>query len=186
MSVQLERRLFNVTEYHLMVEAGILTEDDRVELIDGEIIAMSPVGSRHAACVDRLNALLHALLGGAAIVRVQSPVVLNDYREPQPDLALLRPQADFYAQGHPAPGDVFWVVEVAETSGGYDREVKLGLYAESAIAEVWLIDLTREILEVYTQPVNGVYQSLQSLGRGQALRPESFPHLALAADAVFG
>src|SRR2546423_9728172 len=106
MSVQIARRYFTVAEYHRMAEAGIFTEDGRVELIEGEILRMSPIGSLHASCVKRLNKLLSSLVGQDAIVSVQDPVQLNDFSEPEPDLALLRPRADFYAHAHPTAADV--------------------------------------------------------------------------------
>src|SRR5262245_37141744 len=116
MAVQVSRRLFTVDEYYQMAQAGILHEDDRVELIEGEIIETAAIGSRHAACVDRLNQLFSGRVAGRAIVRVQNPIRLSQRSEPQPDLALLRPRADFYATGHPGPQDVLLVVEVADTS----------------------------------------------------------------------
>jgi Uma2 family endonuclease len=127
MSVQLLRRAFTVQEYHQMTRAGILTEDDRVELIEGEIVRMSPLGRRHAACVKRLLRLLDRGVGEGAIVGTQDPIRLGEQSEPQPDLALLQPRPDFYAQGHPGPQDILLVVEVMERSAGYDREVKVPL-----------------------------------------------------------
>src|SRR3954471_10163269 len=112
MSVQIARRHFNVAEYYRMMEAGILSESDHVELIDGEVVEMSPIGSRHAACVDRLNKFFNKL--EEVIVRVQNPIRLDDFSEPQPDITLLLLRADFYAQGHPTPSDVLLVVEVAD------------------------------------------------------------------------
>src|SRR5438552_12280642 len=140
-TVEVRRRRFTVEEYHRMAEAGILSEDDRVELIEGEIVQMSPIGPRHSACVDRLNALFTSRLRRRAIVRVQNPIVLSRWTEPQPDLTLLRPRADFYAERHPGPADVLLAVEVAETSGVYDRGTKLALYARARIPEVWLVDV---------------------------------------------
>jgi len=125
MAAPLVRHRFTVEEYHRMGQAGILSEDDRVELIEGEIVEMAPVGSRHAACVKRLNALLSRRAGGRALVSVQDPIRLGEHSEPQPDLALLKPREDFYAAAHPGPEDVLLVIEVAETSLEYDREVKL-------------------------------------------------------------
>lgn len=136
MSVQLLRRSFTVEEYHRMAEAGILREDDRVELLEGEIVEMTPIGSRHAACVDRLNQLGVRGVGPRAIVRVQSPVRLGERSEPQPDLTLLRARPDFYAHAHPGPADVLLIIEVAEASADADRTVKMPLYARAAIPEV--------------------------------------------------
>jgi Uma2 family endonuclease len=125
--VRVEKRRFSVHEYHRMAEVGILSEDDRVELIEGEILEMSPIGSRHAACVDRLNRLLNGFADLSAIVRVQSPILLDVNSEPEPDISLLRPSDDFYAGGHPTPGDVLLLIEVADTSVERDLEVKLPL-----------------------------------------------------------
>ena len=132
MAVELRRYRFTTTEYDRMAEAGVLGEDDRVELIEGEILEMSPMGRRHAACVDRLTRLLVRGVGDAAIVRVQNPIVLSDHNEPQPDLALLRPRVDFYTAEHPGPEDALLVVEVSDSSVEYDRQIKVPLYAQDA------------------------------------------------------
>src|SRR3982751_4315477 len=128
MSVQIQKHYFNVDEFYLMARGGVFSEDARVELIEGEVIEMSPIGSRHAGCVDRLNALLNRS-GQNVIVRVQSPIRIDDFSEPEPDIALLKPRADFYSNSHPTPADVLLIIEVAETSVEYDRGVKLPLYA---------------------------------------------------------
>src|SRR5918912_896850 len=158
MSVQIAKRYFNVSEYYRMAEAGILTADDRVELIEGEIVQMSPIGSLHAACVRRLNQLLQRLLGHAAVISVQDPVRLSDFSEPEPDVALLKPRADFYAHQHPTPDDVLLIIEVADTTVLYDRNVKVPLYARAGIPEVWLVDLQQDLIEVYARPTSGAYQ----------------------------
>ena len=131
MATQTRRRLFNVDEYYAMVEAGILAEDDRVELLDGEIIAMAPIGSRHASCVDRLSEMLFEKLGKRAILRVQGPVRLDSSTEPQPDLSLLERRD--YSESHPGPDDVLLLVEVSDPTAGFDRNEKLLLYARSGI-----------------------------------------------------
>jgi Uma2 family endonuclease len=154
MAVQLAKRYFNVTEYYRMAEAGILTEADRVELIDGEIVKMSPIGSLHAACVRQLDAMLQRQTEQYALVSVQSPIRLSDFSEPEPDVALLRPRSDHYAQAHPAPADVLLVIEVADTTAMSDRNVKVPLYARAGIPEVWLIDLQQDLIEIYAQPAN--------------------------------
>ena len=133
MSAQIERRYFTVSEYDRMIEAGILTKDDRVELIEGEIIKMAPINSRHAACVNRLNRLLNRKAGKVAIVSVQNPIHLGEYSEPEPDLALLRPRDDFYAQSHPKPKDMLLAVEVADSSAAKDRNLKVPLFARAGI-----------------------------------------------------
>jgi Uma2 family endonuclease len=168
-SVPLERYRFTVDEYHRLGETGILGEDDRVELIEGEIVMMTPIGLRHAACVNRLNQLLVRLAGDAAIVQVQNPIVLDGHSEPQPDLTLLRPRADFYAAARPAPGDVLLAIEVADPSIAYDRGVKLPLYGRCGIPELWIVDLGREQVDVYRQPVPGGYAERRTRSRGEQL-----------------
>lgn len=186
MAVQLLRRRFTVEEYHRMAQAGIFSEDDRVELIEGEIVAMTPIGSRHAACVGRLTHIFASIVGERAIVWVQNPLRLGPDSEPQPDLALLRLRADFYAEAHPGPEDVLLVVEVAETSAEYDRTVKLPLYARSGIREVWLVDLATVSVEVCSDPTPGGYQRVRSIRRGERLSLGAFPPMELAADDLLG
>lgn len=135
-----------------MGEAGLFSEDDRIELVEGEIYEMSPVGERHAACVRKLNNLLARLLASEAVVDVQNPLHLSRFSLPQPDLVLLRPRGDFYAQGHPRSEDVLLLIEVADTSLDHDREVKVPLYARHGIVEVWLVDLEGRSVEVFTEP----------------------------------
>jgi Uma2 family endonuclease len=182
----LKRRLFTVEEYYRMAEAGIISTGERLELIEGEVVAMAAIGSRHAACVDRLNYFLSQRVGGRALVRVQNPIRLDQFSEPQPDIALLRPRADFYAFAHPGPADVFLVVEVADTSAGFDRDVKIPLYARAGIPEAWLVDLTGDYVMVYRKPSVQVYQDVQRLQRGQSLSPEAFPDLILAVEDILG
>lgn len=185
MAVDLKRRRFTVEEYEQMGRAGILGEDDRVELIDGEIVEMTPIGRRHAAAVNRLTALLSRVLGDAALVSVQNPIRLGEHSEPQPDLALLLPKADFYASGHPIPADVFVLVEVAETSAETDRRVKMPLYAHSGIQEVWLVDLDQETITIYRDPTPDGYRTARVARRGDELAPAAFPNLTLdAADLI--
>ena len=184
MAVQVVRRLFTVEEYHRMVQAGILNEDDRVELIEGEIVKMTPIGSRHAAAVKRLNRLFSQKAGTNFLVSVQDPIHLEEHSEPQPDLALLRPREDFYALAHPEPKDVLLVIEVAETSAEYDREKKVPLYARFGIPEVWLIDLEGEKLEAYRTPSHEGYKEVEVMRRGTFLSPKSLPTLKLPAEEI--
>jgi Uma2 family endonuclease len=186
MSVQLDRRLFTVAEYHRMIAAGVFAEDDRLELLQGEIVHMSPIGSRHAACVKRLNHLLTRIFSGRAIVGVQDPVQLSIDSEPQPDLVLLRPRADFYSAAHPQPRDVWLVIEVADTSAEPDRTLKIPLYARAGIPEVWLVDLAEQQIEVYREPSGQSYQEKRVVKRGQSLTVHAFPELALTADEILG
>lgn len=182
----LKRRLFTVEEYYRMAEAGIISKDERVELIEGEIVAMAAIGTGHAACVDRLNYFLSQRVGNRALVRVQNPTRLDRFSEPQPDIALLRPRADFYAFAHPGPADVSLVVEVADTTVGFDREVKIPLYARAGIPEAWLVDLTGDCMTAYRKPSAQVSQDVQRLQRGQSLFPEAFPDCALAVEDILG
>lgn len=185
MSLQLLRRSFTVEDYHRMARAGILREDDRVELLEGEILEMAPLGSRHAACVARLTALF-ARVQAKGIVWVQNPIYLSERSEPQPDLTLLRPRPDFYAQTHPGPGDTFLVVEVAETSVEVDRDVKVPLYARAGIPEVWLVDLSGECIEVFQKASPQGYQEVRRVRRGDRLAPRAFPDMDLAAHDLLG
>jgi Uma2 family endonuclease len=186
MALQLARRPFTTAEYHRMVEAGILTEDDRVELLDGEIIQMAAIDPRHAACVDRLAELLNNKVSRLAIARVQNPIQLGEYSEPQPDICLVKRRADFYTQDHPVPEDVWIAIEVADATVESDRQVKLSAYARAGIAEAWLVDLTSDRVEIHTQPASGIYQEVRFVLRGQKLVSTSMPKLKLRADDILG
>ena len=183
---EITRRRFTVHEYHRMAEAGILHEDDRVELIDGEIIEMSPIGERHAACVRRLIGLLTRRIGDAAILDVQNPVRLWESAEPQPDLTLLRPRDDLYAAGHPPPEDVLLLIEVSDTSLAYDKNVKLPLYARAGIPEVFVVDLVNEAIERHTEPTEDGYSLVRRARRWEMLESITLPALTLSVDAVLG
>lgn len=180
------RRAFTTDEYHRMGETGILTEDDRVELIEGEIFSMTPIGTPHASTVDRLNALFSARLGSRAIVRVQGPVVLNRHSEPQPDLMLLKPRDDFYAKRHPRPADVLLAVEVMESSAGYDRGVKFPLYARTGVVEVWLVDLGAGVVTVGRRPALRGYREVLALAPGARLAPAAFPRVSFKVAELLG
>lgn len=169
-----------------MAQAGILSEDDRVELLEGEIVEMSPIGSRHAACVRHLNRFFSRELGERAIIDIQNPVRLGERSEPQPDVVLLRPRPDLYAAFHPGPADVLLVVEVAETSAAVDRQVKLPLYASAGIPEVWLVNLVSEGMEVCRNPSSQGYREVQQVGRGAYVSPQAFPDLQLPVDDILG
>ena len=181
-------RKFTVEEYYKLAEVGILSEDDPVELIEGEIVVKSPISSRHAACVKRVNALFSGKLQGRAIVSVQDPIRLSEHSEPEPDIALLKPRPDFYSSGHPAAEDVLLIVEVAETSLQYDREVKLPLYARHRVPEVWLIDLESGQIEIHREPEGekGRYRSVRVVKQGERLAPEGLPEVELAAAEILG
>lgn len=186
MSVQIAKRWFTVAEYDRMGETGILTEDDRVELVEGEIIEMSPIGERHAACVDALAELFREQLQRRVIVRVQNPIQLGSFSEPQPDVALLKRRADFYRRAHPTPDDVLLVVEVAETTIEYDRQIKVPLYARAGIAEVWIVNLVDEQIEIYAQPAGDAYQSRREARRGETIESPTAFDVTLRVDDILG
>lgn len=174
MSFQLQRKIFSVEEYHKMAEIGIFTPEDRVELIHGEIIRMSPIKSVHASVVDFLNEELITWLRKKAIIRIQNPVTLSDISEPEPDLVVTHYQNHRYKKAHPTPKDIILVIEVADSSLNYDREVKLPLYAEAEIPEYWIINLVDKQVEVYQKPVKQQYTQHQILFPGQQLELEAF------------
>jgi Uma2 family endonuclease len=177
---------FTVDEYHRMGEAGIFHQDDRVELIRGRIVQMSPIGRRHAGCVTYLNNALIALLGPQALVSPQNPVVLDPHAEPQPDLAVLKPRPGCYRDAHPAPEDVWLIIEVADTTLEYDRGEKLPLYAEAGIAEVWLVNLPADAVEIHRQPRGDRYADVRTARRGETVTPLAFPSLSLRVDDILG
>ncbi|MGE5444706.1 MAG: Uma2 family endonuclease [Ignavibacteriales bacterium] len=186
MPLQVTKRHFNIDEYYRMAEAGILSEDDRIELIEGEIIKMAPIGSRHAGCVSHLNTLFNRQVGETALVNVQNPVRLSDFSEPQPDIALLKPRDDFYSNSHPTPADVLLIIEVSDTSLEYDRDIKLPLYAASSIPEVWLVNLIKDIVEIYREPRDGMYREVRYATRGESVSSKYNPNLAISVDSILG
>jgi Uma2 family endonuclease len=164
------RHRWTVAEYHRMGEVGLLNEDSPVELIEGEIIEKEwPISSQHAGAVRHLIALTHRDIPakGKYIVSVHNPIVLNDYNEPEPDLALLRWRDNFYVDAHPGPQDVILVIEVADATACYDRDVKVPLYARYGIEEVWLIDIRQRQLEIYRDPAHGQYRQRDCRRAGQ-------------------
>jgi Uma2 family endonuclease len=184
MLVQAPRRLFTVDQFHQMAEAAIFSEDDRVELLAGEIVDMTPIGSRHAGCVTVLTHLFAPHVGEAFQLRIQHPVQLDDYSEPQPDLALVKPRGDFYRDGHPRATDVLLLIEVADTSVEIDRAEKIPLYAASGVPEVWLVDLNANHVDVYRDPTRSAYLKHETAMRGGSLRPAALSHIELSADDV--
>ncbi len=178
------RRRFTVEEFYRMLDAGIFTEDDRVELVEGDIIAMMPIGARHAACVKRLNRLLGRVLGEQVIISVQDPLRLDEKNEVLPDVTVLRFRPDFYANAHPGPEDVSLVVEVAETSQAYDREVKVPLYARHGIPEYWLINLQDNVVEVYRKPSPYGYKEVHYLRSEDTLHPRAFADIAIPINEL--
>lgn len=178
----LARKQFTVHEYHRMGEAGILHEDDRVELIEGEIVEMAAIGARHFTCVNSLNRLLMRAVGDESIVSVQNPVRLDERNEPQPDLAVIR--ARDYRESLPMPEDVLLLIEVSDTTLAYDKNVKLPLYARSGIREVWIVDLAGEMIERHTGPSGDGYRRVEKARQGESLASVVMPELALDVNAV--
>ncbi len=185
-AMQLSTRLFTTDEYERMIEAGVLTENDRVELIEGEIVNMAAKGSRHSACVTRINVLFFHHVGQSAIIRIQDPIRLGNSSEPEPDIALVQPRDDLYAGSHPVPGDVLLVVEVSDTTLAYDHGLKLALYAREGIPEVWVVNLPDEIVEVYAQPKSGKYYEVREARRGETIEAQGVAGLAVGVDDILG
>jgi Uma2 family endonuclease len=185
-SIEPARHRLDVAAYQLMAEAGIFGHDDRIELIDGDLIDMAPIGQGHAAMVGGLAEALFIACAGRAIVWPQNPIRLDRSSEPQPDLAVLRRRADFYAGGAPGPADVLLLVEVADSSLRFDREVKLPLYARAGIAEVWIIDLKRRAIDVHRGPSGDVYREISTHDAGDQIALACAPEIVVALDLVFG
>ncbi|MEM7367705.1 MAG: Uma2 family endonuclease [Bacteroidota bacterium] len=152
------RRKFTVADYHTMIKVGILHEDERVELIRGNMICMSPKGSKHSACISRIQEALVSL-GKEILTRYQEPITLSDHSEPEPDVALVKRQPDYYVAAHPGPSDIFLLIEVADSSLQFDRAIKLPLYAAEGITECWIVNVCDQQLEVYRDPSGNKYQS---------------------------
>ena len=170
-------RKFTAQEYHLMAEVGILTPEDKVELIQGEIITMSPVGLKHAATIKRFNSLLTYQLQNQAIIGVQDPIQLDNLSEPQPDISLLKMRSDFYESSIPTAQDILALIEVSDSTIKYDLEVKLPLYGSNNIPEIWLVNLNDQSLTIYRNPEKGYYQNQQILGSHQTASFLAFPQL---------
>jgi Uma2 family endonuclease len=178
MTVELKKYRLKVEQYQRAIEAGVFPKNDRLELIDGEIIHMDPVGKEHAAAVYRASKIFFSLdMRGEAIVRGQSPILLNLGAQPEPDVALLRPREDSYEESLPEPADVLLLIEVADSSLEFDREIKLPLYAEAGIMEVWIVNLKDNILEVYRDPAGKEYQTKRELSGEETIAPLAFPDL---------
>ncbi len=182
----LRRHLLTVEQYERMDATGVLAPDARVELIEGELVEMPTIGTRHASTVKRLLNQIAATLEGRAVVAVQDPLRLGDYSEPEPDLMLLRPRDDFYAGAHPVAADVLLLIEVSETSVRYDREIKLPLYARHGVAEVWIVDLDNRVLRFYRQPVQDDYHHATATATPGSVAPQALPGLLIDLSRLLG
>ena len=181
----IRRHRYTVDEYYRMGDSGILKQGDRVELIEGEIVDMVPVGSAHVGVVNRLNRLLVQALGDRAIVSVQNPVRLSAFSEPEPDIALLRPRDDFYSGAHPGPTNVLLIIEVSDSSLDYDRDVKLPLYARHEIPVVWLIDIQRKQLLVFRSPTREGYRDQLVFTSSEVSRVPGLEGIDVNLDGLF-
>jgi Uma2 family endonuclease len=179
------RHRFTVADYYRMGEAGVISPEARVELIEGEIIDMAPIGSPHSGTVMFLTRAFHLNIGATATISVQGPLRLSDLSEPQPDLMLLQPRPDHYRHSHPGPADVLLLVEVAESSLAFDRDVKLPLYAAAGIPEVWIVDLNERALLRCTAPAGGRYQTVERLTGPSAPALAAIPGASVDLAGLF-
>jgi Uma2 family endonuclease len=184
MATEIAKKLFTVYDYYKMADAGILREGDRVELIRGEVIQMSPINPPHNGTIHRANQYLVRVLGDRAIVGVQGAVRLDDYDEPQPDIYLLRPRDDFYTARHAGPDDILLIIEVADSSIEYDKTVKLALYAERGVPEYWISDLQSDCIIVYSDAEGSTYRTVRLVHRGEQLTPRLLPDCTIPAEAL--
>ena len=186
MRAEVTRKLFTTDEYYRMAEVGILTPGERVELIEGEIVRMSPIGLRHAACVNRTADLFMLNFRRKATVTVQNPAHLNQYNEPQPDILLLKHRDDYYASKHPSPEDILLLVEVSDTTLGFDLKVKIPLYAAMGVPEVWVADLRKNVIRVFRNPEAGQYRIVLTFNAGDSLSVLAFPDVVFNTRDLIG
>lgn len=177
--------LLTTQQYHLMHEAGVFQEGDRLELINGEITTMSPIGRKHAVCVTRLQEVFIRRLLGKVQVWSQNPILLDNCSEPQPDLAILKRREDFYADGLPTPDDILLIIEVADSSIDYDRDIKAPLYATAGISEMWLLDVNKKAIEGYSQPSANGYKLIRRYDENDTLSMLAFPDVTFNWNELF-
>ena len=181
----LPRHRISVDEYYRMSEVGLLAPDVRTELIEGEVIEMASMGSPHAGTVGQLNHLFVPVLGHAAQIRVQLPVRLNSYSEPQPDLAVVLPRKDFYRGRHPGPSDTLLIVEVSQSSLRLDRDVKIPLYARHQVPEVWLLDLGQDRIHFFRFPQDGAYTDVSFTDEPKPIELAALPGVKVDLSGLF-
>ena len=186
MQIEATRKRFTVDDYYRMAATGILSENDRTELIEGEIIEMSPIGDPHMNAVNRATMIFARGIGDKVVVSVQNPAFMDRYNVPQPDVVLIRPREGFYGEGKPNPEDVVLLIEVSDTSLRFDRKVKAPIYARNGIREVWIIDLQGEAIYVYREPRGNTYVSIETKGRVDRISPEAFPDFAVNVSDLIG
>jgi Uma2 family endonuclease len=176
---------FKVDEYYKLIELGMLHDYEKAEIIDGELIRHMTVGDRHAQVVDRLNRLLVRGLPDEVLVRVQNPVRLSDYNEPEPDI-LLSDLTKYDGSRHPRPAETLLIIEVSDSTLKYDRDTKLALYAEAEINEVWIVNLPKNIVEIHTKPNEGIYQTVKIIKLGETIKSDIIPDLEIEIDKILG
>ncbi len=182
--VVLNRHRLTVDEYHRMAEAGVLAPDARVELIEGELVDMASIGTRHAATVKRLNRLLTQAVGDRAIVSVQDPLRLSNRTETQPDLTLLKPRDDFYAETAPTGPDALLVIEVTDSNSNYDRRIKAPLYARHGVPERWIVDIDAGCVRILRAPLDGEYRDVTVLAAPGKIDVQAMPGISVDLSAL--
>ena len=175
---------FTVEQYYKMAEVGILGVEQRTELIEGEVIEMSPIGAKHSACLSKLADVLRDRTRKRALVRQQNPICLSDRSEPQPDVAVVKERQDYYAESHPLPSEIILLIEVSDSTLKYDRDVKIPLYAKVGISELWIANLEAQVFEVYRQPSETGYQQVQIYGKGEVINLQMLPDVAIAVNEI--
>ena len=184
MSALPQRKIFTVSEYHKMIDAGVFVGNSDFELINGEIVKKMTQGDYHISCVNKLTRLLGRIVSDDFILSVQNAVIIGDISEPEPDIALLKFQDDFYSSGKPTAEDVLLLIEVSDSTVKYDRDTKLKMYAEAGVEEVWLVNLPRQILEVHSEPKKGKYKLTKKLAKNETVSPKNFPEIKLKISDI--
>ncbi|MEK8018969.1 MAG: Uma2 family endonuclease [Candidatus Parabeggiatoa sp.] len=174
----------SVREWHKMGKYNIFPPEVRIELIEGEMIEMAPIGPTHACCVFNLIEILSTQKGKAAQINVQNPIQLNDLSEPEPDLVLLRPNPQLYQNGHPTAADILLLIEVSDSTIKYDRDTKIPLYAKDGIVESWIVDLSAKQVEVYLSPTTQGYTEKRIFQPGESLIPSQLPHIKIDVSDI--
>lgn len=184
MSALPQRKFFTVAEYDTMIKAGVFDGKDRVELIEGEFIKKMTQGDLHIGCINAITWILRNDLSKKYLYSVQNAVRINNFSAPEPDLAVLGFRKDFYATGKARPEDIFLLIEVADTTVSSDRQIKIPLYAQAAVPEVWIVNLPRKIIEVYTEPKNGKYQIVRKVGKSEIIQPQLIADLSVKVSDI--
>ncbi len=180
------RKKFRSDEVYKMMEIGILPEESGWELIDGEIIHRMPIGSKHAAVVRKLEKYLERNFGDRLIISGQNPIQIDEHNEPEPDIALLVPQDDFYAEAHPTAKDVLLVIEVSDSTLEYDRDIKKNIYAEAGISEFWLVNLQKNTIETFWNPTSGDYYEMRIFEQSETIQSKNIEYLTLPVSEILG